>query len=567
MTTPRRLGPSRPLASAVRIAPLAAAVPAAISGTVMAATIQVDSLASFATVSGCSIVDAVESINVQALQAGCTLANANPFGTNDTIDLSGFNTPSTITFANVIGSSALFTARPVTISGSLDVQAFPFVTIERAAVSSDFRLIDAFDALTIDGVSLSGGQATGPGGAILGSANTLGAINIVHSVISGNSASQQGGAIAGYGNIVITNSLVGNNDAGYEGGAIASLGAAATLTVNGSGVFNNTSALRGGGGIYAAGSVVMTGATVSNNTASLAGGGIYAIGGINADSSTISNNVTQGNGGGVAASGAIVLTNSTMLGSNQAQGVGGGAYSILSVTLTRSTASGNTAQSNGGGIFASSVTVTESTIDSNTAQGLELPGLGGGVCAGTLQALNSTIVNNTALDFGGGAFVNTFASVQFTTVAANHTTTFGRGIGIAAAQSSTVLLTAALVYGNTMQVSPFSANDVDTTANTLMVIGGSNDLIGTPGYFVTLPADTLNCDPQLGALANNGGPTQTLAIQSASSCAVDHGPATTAVATTDQRGSGYPRRSGPRTDIGAFEYVNPDRIFYGGFDP
>ena len=44
------------------------------------------------------------------------------------------------------------------------------------------------------------------------------------------------------------------------------------------------------------------------------------------------------------------------------------------------------------------------------------------------------------------------------------------------------------------------------------------------------------------------------------------GPISTNLASTDQRGLGYPRKSGSATDIGAYELQPFDRIFYDGFD-
>jgi hypothetical protein len=57
-------------------------------------------------------------------------------------------------------------------------------------------------------------------------------------------------------------------------------------------------------------------------------------------------------------------------------------------------------------------------------------------------------------------------------------------------------------------------------------------------------------DPKLGPLANNGGPTLTMALLPGSP-AIDAGNTSLAPAT-DQRG--FPRPAGPAADIGAFEY-------------
>src|SRR5205085_12129233 len=75
----------------------------------------------------------------------------------------------------------------------------------------------------------------------------------------------------------------------------------------------------------------------------------------------------------------------------------------------------------------------------------------------------------------------------------------------------------------------------------------SGDQVGTSGSPI---------NPQLGPLANNGGPTQTHALVGGSP-AIDAGnPAgctdqNNVAVTTDQRGAGFPRVFGPRCDIGA----------------
>lgn len=80
---------------------------------------------------------------------------------------------------------------------------------------------------------------------------------------------------------------------------------------------------------------------------------------------------------------------------------------------------------------------------------------------------------------------------------------------------------------------------------------------------VSLPPDTLDTDPPLAPLADNGGPTQTLALGSESP-AIDAGN-NVAGLTTDQRGAGFPRVVGVQADIGACELLI-DAIFVDGFD-
>jgi hypothetical protein len=64
----------------------------------------------------------------------------------------------------------------------------------------------------------------------------------------------------------------------------------------------------------------------------------------------------------------------------------------------------------------------------------------------------------------------------------------------------------------------------------------------------------ITINPELGTLADNGGPTKTIALGTGSS-AIDAGGANTTCASTDQRGAARPYSSG--CDIGAYEYREP----------
>jgi hypothetical protein len=71
----------------------------------------------------------------------------------------------------------------------------------------------------------------------------------------------------------------------------------------------------------------------------------------------------------------------------------------------------------------------------------------------------------------------------------------------------------------------------------------------------TATTDITSIEPQLGSLANNGGPTQTQALLAASP-AIDHGGTTAAgCPTTDQRGLPRPDETADNgvCDIGSFE--------------
>jgi large repetitive protein len=84
---------------------------------------------------------------------------------------------------------------------------------------------------------------------------------------------------------------------------------------------------------------------------------------------------------------------------------------------------------------------------------------------------------------------------------------------------------------------------------------GYNLIRSTAGCsFTKKSTDKVGKDPKLGALANNGGPTQTMAI-ALSSPALNAIPKAACAVATDQRGVHRPQ--GARCDIGAYERKLP----------
>jgi hypothetical protein len=79
------------------------------------------------------------------------------------------------------------------------------------------------------------------------------------------------------------------------------------------------------------------------------------------------------------------------------------------------------------------------------------------------------------------------------------------------------------------------------------------NLDGDDSCGFTRATDITNTDPLLGPLANNGGPTQTMALLPGSPAIDKGGTAANGCLATDQRGVTRPQ--GPACDIGAFEAV------------
>ncbi len=221
---------------------------------------------------------------------------------------------------------------------------------------------------------------------------------------------------------------------------------------------------------------------------------------------TITNGFAAFAGGGIVNNGTLTLTDSTLSGNHaSALGGGGGIGNGGTLTVTNSTLSGNTAGHGGAidNVPGGTVTVTNSTLSGNTAT------TGGGIAntGGTVTVTNSTLSGNTAnVGFGGG-IVNS---------------------------GGTVSLLATIV-----------ANSVGGNCSGAIVDGGNN--LSFPDACDVIVAGP---DPQLGPLANNGGPTLTHALLPMSP-AIDAAAACNPPITTDQRGVARPQ--GPACDIGAYE--------------
>ena len=465
--------------------------------------------ASEGSVSGkCTLTDALAAIN------GAVAVNACPAGDGnaDTIDLAFFSTPTLLTFAlahAADGNSALAFTKAATIRAPLDGSGNPLVTLQRSTVSGTpaFRLLATDANLALSGLALKNGSSADRGGALYASGSATLAID--HALISGNAAATSGGGIAGdCGDIAVTASLVDAN----------------TATKN-------------GGGIYAA-NHLMTGGAFCSSTVTF-------------DRSTISNNVVQiGSGGGIYSfNGSAVADRATLSGNHAIGRAGGGVYAYQQVRLSYSTVSGNTAYYGGGGLAGQYVAVRGTTIADNYATLTA-----GGIGSRNAAVLNSTLQHNGSANYAGAMNAPHIALV-FSTVTGNYVAAGGTVGGVRF--GSYGLLIGSIVTDN-------GADNIQGNSNVM----GNHNIIGanaTPGTAV--PGDTLNCDPLLGALANNGGPTQTR-LPGASSCAIDAGPsAPPGYLASDQRGPQFARRAGAATDIGAVEIQDNDRIFYQGFEP
>ncbi len=329
----------------------------------------------------------------------------------------------------------------------------------------------------------------------------------------------------------------------------------------------------------AAGDVTLDGVTLEDGKSVTSGGAILAesSGTLTILNSTLTGNSTTGLSPGGAiydSAGPVVVTSSTLSG-NSTIGVGlapGGAIDSFfgAVTVANSTLSGNSTygyQSQGGAIFSSTgaVTITNSTLSGNSTAGEESGGGALSSAFGAMTVTNSTLSGNStagSLSNGGAIFSPNGAVVTNSTIVQNQAAN-GQGGGVfsnnAAATitlSNTILAqntddgTAPDLYAPpsaTLTVSHSMIGDNTGTVLTAAAVGSpdaNGNLIGMAGAAI---------DPLLGALANNGGPTQTMALLAGSpalAAGAIFNDASRNPITTDQRGA--PRVAGG-VDIGAYQ--------------
>ena len=276
-------------------------------------------------------------------------------------------------------------------------------------------------------------------------------------------------------------------------------------------------------------------------------------------------------GGGVFANGSLRLIFSNIFSNAAPGGFGGGAYAQGDLVVYRSRIYNNHAQW-GGGLLASKVSLSYSTVDNNTTTREDLNAEGGGIYSDVLVVNKSTVSNNGALGHnpdGGGATVRSLAYIYDSTfsgnVASKGTAIYGGG-GDVRIFNSTIAFNqeipgefltesfGAVAAGNVYASSSIIArNRLGTGAGNdigdVTVVRGTNNLIERSSD--PLPAGTLSANPLLAPLANNGGPTKTHALLNGSP-AIDRGN-NFRHRQYDQRGPGFVRVKGTAADIGAFE--------------
>jgi large repetitive protein len=364
---------------------------------------------------------------------------------------------------------------------------------------------------------------------------------------------------AGGGPLVLAENLTIDGSPGavtLSGGAavgVIEVRAGVTATVQSLTIADGKSAAGGYGGILNDGTLSVVDSTFSGNT-----GGV----------------VSGTSSAGIAGAGAILnhgtlrVVDSTFSGNTGSSpdalsaGVAGAIYDTVTTHLdiSGSTFAGNTATgpSSAGGIYSagSAVTVNASTFSGNSAVQV------GGIfaSAGSLSVTNSTFSGNASSYWAAGvgstgalsvaglasaAVTNSTVTGNLSVCDSNCSPDGGAGGIFTPLDGTHVTMTNTILAGNVVTAAYTDPSPDNCGPLAIIDQGGNLSDDGTCGSVTRTTTAALN----LGPLADNGGPTQTVAL-GAGSAAIDAG---SCLQPTDQRGQPRPGTGGTGCDAGAYE--------------
>ncbi|HSB00776.1 MAG TPA: choice-of-anchor Q domain-containing protein, partial [Anaerolineales bacterium] len=452
---------------------------------------------------------------VQSVQAATLIvANTNDSGAGSlrqaiTDAVSG----DTVTFAPALAGQTITLVSGLTINKDLN--------IDGSALSSHIKLDGASSLQTLIGIE-AGHDV---------SINNLDFLNAQYGIFSSATLVVRNSSFVGNGTGLQTDNWVRVDNSSFSGNSIAGIVNFGQIRVDGSTFTNNSRGLYNEQVFGLPGDATVTNSSFSQNYQS-------AIqnqnGTLSVDKSIFTNNQAE-SGGAVHALGTTTISNSQFT-NNAATQNGGAIVNGGNMTLSTDTFSGNSAANNGGAVFnTGGLELTNSSFVNNRATNF-----GGGIFVGLdLQMTNNTFASNSA-SHGGGIYFDSSSPLLVSTFT-NNTIAGSTGDGLYVNRGSLQLLNNILADS----LSGFDCYSLGTLTATDNVIENN---AASPNTCMGL---TIKGDPKLGVLADNGGPTQTMALLPGSP-AIDAGDAASCPAT-DQRGISRPQGGG--CDIGAFEYV------------
>ncbi|PXX88367.1 hypothetical protein DIT71_17455 [Marinobacter vulgaris] len=475
----------------------------------------------------------------------------------------------------------------ITKDGKQPSVALENLTISSGKSSGDGAGIYSEGHLTLNASRVSGNNADGNGGGIFVTEDA--SLTLTEGSIDSNNAGDEGGGIYSESDVILDNVTVSDNQAQWGGGGIY---VDAGIDIKDSNIRKNSST-RGGGGVYGSAyggaTAIIENSHFEKNTTKGNGGGILWDGVLSISKTSVKGNTANLNpiergsqpaGGGVFYTGNDLDLKGSDFSGNSA-GFGGGLFinsdknGESKLTLKDTIFSDNNAAytrkkgyrtwpaGKGGAVFIGSVDVVEGTnlvfqnnksnrsggaLYSNSGSSIfnsllfkgNSAEYGGAIFSGGASELlrNATITGNAASSAGGGVLNGAgLLTLENVTLASNSTE--GDGANLFNGDKGSTLKLA-----NTIIASPSGGANC---AGTISSMGHNLEDDGSCSFKV--PTDISGQAASLGSLNDNGGFTQTMALN-AGSPAIDAG-SNSVCPASDQRD--YLREDGA-CDIGAFEF-------------
>lgn len=283
-----------------------------------------------------------------------------------------------------------------------------------------------WNAGTVNIVSslISGNTASGYGSGIWSTGN----LSVDSTYVEGNGKPLDGGGIWNSGNLMVTSSIITGNEAYWNGGGIWNSG---NMLVENSYVGGNAAGIFGGGIANDKGQAIVKDSTISANNAAGGGGGVYNImGAVSLEVSNLSWN-SGNNGGGILNNGEMTVSGGYISNNNAANG--GGIWNMGTMNLKTGSIDHNTAQWGGGIENYGIINMDGGSIDHNSAfdaGGIDNSGVinlnggsvhdnvanaGGGIlnsgASSCILNLNGGSIDNNTANYGGGIYNGFFGIV------------------------------------------------------------------------------------------------------------------------------------------------------------
>ena len=329
--------------------------------------------------------------------------------------------------------------------------------------------------LTLEGLTITGGDASGLGGGrigedvggglyLLSATATLSGCRILSNTAGYGPESAGGGLYLRYGALHLRDSTLAENAAGKRGGGAYLYDSAVTLS--GSRVLSNTAFAAGGGLALHTCAISLTDNTIAHNSANYGGGLVIDKSDVTLAGNTILSNTAGAYGGGVYLGDSAALLEDNHIAQNKALTAGGGIYLANSNAILR----GNTLVANegintaGGGLGLRS---GEITLERNAFTANVTEGDGGGLSLAYARAmlLGNAIAGNIAYHGGGGLFAGSSdVSLEGNRIANNTAYLVGGGLRLT---NSDVSLQNDLVVNNLVALATNGGSGIHAVQSSL----------------------------------------------------------------------------------------------------